>query len=216
MAAFGSATKDTDPRRRGDGSIATSVLFCRTTSPVRPETGTSKNGTSVARHPASPASPPPATLRPARGASRATASVRGGQDFDLHRSHPQLRRLRRGLHPLQRGPGVLRRKGLLVGSQALHQLPRLAAGRTGRIRGRRSLDRRPARLRARRPPGARVLRRAVLLLRQPGPGPVQAAHGPAGLLLGLLPSQQRRLSRHGRGVAADGDLCRPNRPGRLA
>ena len=34
---------------------------------------------------------------------------------------------------------------------------------------------------------ARVLRRHLLVLRQPGPGPVQAAHGPPGLLLRLLP-----------------------------
>ena len=47
--------------------------------------------------------------------------------------------------------------------------------------------RRPARLRARRSAGPRVLRGPLLVVRQPGPGPVQATDGPAGLLLRLLP-----------------------------
>ena len=36
-------------------------------------------------------------------------------------------------------------------------------------------------------PIARVLRGHLLVVRQPGPGAVQAAHGPPGLLLRLLP-----------------------------
>ena len=58
-----------------------------------------------------------------------------------------------------------------------------------------SRHRRPARLRAKhRPPGTRVLRGRVLVVRQPGPGPVQAAHGSSGLLLGLLPAGEAGLT----------------------
>ena len=67
---------------------------------------------------------------------------------------------------------------------------------SARRRLRRPRHRRPARLRARRrPPDPRVLRGHLLVVRQPGPGAVQAAHGPAGLLLRLLPDGQARLSR---------------------
>ena len=48
--------------------------------------------------------------------------------------------------------------------------------------------------RSRRPPEPRVLRGDLQLLRQPGPGAVQAAHGPPGLLLGLLPDRQAELT----------------------
>ena len=59
---------------------------------------------------------------------------------------------------------------------------------------RRPLDRRPARLRAHRGAvAARVLRRDLHVVRQPGAGAVQAAHGQAGLLLGLLPRDQAGL-----------------------
>ena len=52
----------------------------------------------------------------------------------------------------------------------------------------------PARLRAhRRPRTSRVLRGDLHVVRQPGAGAVQAAHGQAGLLLGLLPGDQARL-----------------------
>src|SRR5262249_33561089 len=62
----------------------------------------------------------------------------------------------------------------------------------GRIR--RAGHRWAAGLRARRRSGGtRVLRGDLLVLRQPGPGSVQAAHGPAGLLLGLLPPGQAGL-----------------------
>ena len=44
---------------------------------------------------------------------------------------------------------------------------------------------------------ARVLRGRLLLVRQPGPGPVQAAHGPPGLLLRLLPDRQAELTSSG-------------------
>ena len=44
----------------------------------------------------------------------------------------------------------------------------------------------------------RVLRGHLLVLRQPGPGAVQAAHGPPGLLLGLLPDGQAGLRIGGR------------------
>src|SRR6185503_10690819 len=52
-----------------------------------------------------------------------------------------------------------------------------------------------ARLRAWRRPGRPgVLRRDLLILRQPGAGSLQATHGPSGLLLRLLPPGQARLT----------------------
>ena len=70
---------------------------------------------------------------------------------------------------------------------------------------RRPLDRRPARLRAHRGAvAARVLRRDLHLVRQPGAGAVQAAHGQAGLLLGLLPRDQAGLGSAARRAAAVG------------
>ena len=58
---------------------------------------------------------------------------------------------------------------------------------------RRARPRRASRLRARRP-DSRILRGALLGVRQPGPGAVQAAHGSARLLLGLLPEGPPRVT----------------------
>ena len=48
---------------------------------------------------------------------------------------------------------------------------------------------------------ARVLRRDLHVVRQPGAGAVQAAHGQAGLLLGLLPRDQAGLDVRGARLA---------------
>ena len=67
------------------------------------------------------------------------------------------------------------------------------AAREARLR--RPGHRRAARLRARRRPRRpRVLRGDLLLVRQPGAGAVQPAHGPTGLLLRLLPDRPARLT----------------------
>ena len=106
---------------------------------------------------------------------------------DLRRSDPELCGLRRGIHPLCGRPGVLRRQGIFQRPEALHELSCQPASRPRRW-VRRPRHRWPARLRARgRPPRSRVLRGRVLLVRQPGAGPLQASHGPPGVLLGLLP-----------------------------
>ena len=93
---------------------------------------------------------------------------------DLRRSDPELRRLRRRIHPLGRRSGVLRPEGVRQRPEALHELPRQPASGPRR-RLRRPRHRRPARLRARRrPPRPRVLRGRLLVVRQPGAGPVQS------------------------------------------
>ena len=97
-------------------------------------------------------------------------------------------------------------EGVRERPEALHQLPRQPTRRPRRWL-RRPRHRWPARLRARRRPRQpRVLRGHLLVLRQPGAGPVQAAHGPPGLLLGLLPDASAPTDR--RRVIAD-----PRRPG---
>ncbi len=153
--------------------------------------------TRVARHQALFASPASrvdgsASLRVAR---RVRAHGPGGSTVDLHRSHPDLCRLRDELHALRCGPGVLRREELHLGSEALPQLPGQPAPGPRRRVGR-PQHRRPARLRARRRPGRpRVLRGHLLALRQQRPGSVQAAPRQARLLLRLLPRGQGRLRR---------------------
>ena len=64
---------------------------------------------------------------------------------------------------------------------------------------------------------ARVLRGPLLVVRQPGPGPVQAADGPPGLLLGLLPVALGRLTRpHAADVRARARRKRDGRSVRIA
>ena len=95
-----------------------------------------------------------------------------------------------------RRPGVLRAEGVHVGSQALRraaptgerratEAPTMSASMGGPRGYERTEDR----------ASARVLRRDLHVVREPGAGAVQAAHGQAGLLLGLLPRDQARLSR---------------------
>ena len=91
-------------------------------------------------------------------------------------------------------------EGVHLRPQALCIVPGLPAVHARRRRRRRPLHRRSAGLRAhRRPRPERVLRRGLHVVRQPGAGAVQAAHGQARLLLGLLPPGQARLSRAGAG-----------------
>jgi hypothetical protein len=132
---------------------------------------------------AAPGSCPGQPHRPRRGRFR-----------DLRRPNVDMRRLCGGVHPLGRRSGVLRPEGLRLRSEALSQLPRQPAGKS-RSRLRRPRHRRPPRLRARRRacrPG--VLRGRLLIVRKPGAGSVQAAHGSPGLLLRLLPAGQARLT----------------------
>ena len=120
------------------------------TTPVRPETGTPH------RHlgRAAPASLASTSHVPSADAAapRAThlAEQRAPEEHrDLRRSNPDLCRLRGGVHPLGRRPGVLRAEGVRQRPEALHELPRQPASRSGR-RLRRPRHRRAARLRARR------------------------------------------------------------------
>ena len=85
-------------------------------------------------------------------------------------------------------------KGFVSDPKRCSELPGEPARRPRFERLRPARHRRPARLRARRATDPRVLRRPVLVVRQPGPGAVQAAHGPAGLLLGLLPDPLGQLT----------------------
>ena len=104
-------------------------------------------------------------------------------------------------------------KGFTSDPKRCASLPRLPAG-DPRRRATTPVARRPARLRAQRRPAPREYFAAICtLVRQPGAGAVQAAHGQAGLLLGLLPRDQARLTldrRHGR--AADRGSRSPVRP----
>src|SRR6185295_8385794 len=113
---------------------------------------------------------------------------------DLRRSDADLCRLRSGVHPLGGRPGVLRTERVLVRPEAVRELPSQPP-RQPRRRLRRPGHRWAARLRARRRSrGTGVLRGHLFILRQPGAGSVQAAHGPAGLLLGLFPTGEAGLT----------------------
>ncbi len=57
-----------------------------------------------------------------RPGTRLRTAAPGGES-DVHRSNTHLRRLWRRLRALGRGPGVLRHKGLRLGSEALPELP---------------------------------------------------------------------------------------------
>ena len=156
------------PRRQ---PISASRCILPVTEPVRPRRGP-HIGT-WERVPASfarPASTHRRCGRPDHGAP--PADQRAPEEHrDLRRPNPELCGLRRGVHPLRRGPGVLPAEGLRQRPEALHQLPSQPA-RQPRWRLRRPRHRWPARLRARRrPPQPRVLRGDLLVLRQPGAGP---------------------------------------------
>lgn len=139
----------------------------------------------------------PRIARPSFRPPRTAHQGRTGrlEDYrDLRRSNPCLRRLRRGVHPLGRRPGVLRAEGVLQRPQALHQLSGQPSG-CPRWRLGPSRYRWPAGLRARRRPSlARVLRGRLFVVWQPGPGPIQAPDGPPGVLLRLLSDSPTRLT----------------------
>ena len=105
-------------------------------------------------------------------------------------------------------------EGVRLGPQALRQLPRQPA-RQPRRRLRRPRHRRTARLRAgRRPARPRVLRGDLLVVRQPGPGAVQAADGPA---RSTAPTASGRSSRTDPPASAGRPAgARPSEPERLA
>ena len=86
-------------------------------------------------------------------------------------------------------------EGVRVRPEALRQLPSLSAGDDGRGAGPRAPSAAPgATSEATTAAAPRVLRGDLHVLREPGPSPVQAAHGQARLLLGLLPDDQARLT----------------------
>ncbi len=132
--------------------------------------------------PRSPTRPVSGSVGPFPGRSARKPRLRV-QKRDLPRSDPDLRRLRRRVRPLGARPGVLRAERVRLGPETLPQLPRGEAVDEGRHGW--------SGQRARRFGAARVLRRRMHPLRQSGPGPLQAAHGPAGLLLRLLPHRPR-------------------------
>lgn len=142
----------------------------------------------------SPARPPARRpLGPARRAASITIELREN-GFDLYGSDTRLCRLRHRIHPFGRGPGVLLGEGVRVRPQALCRLPGQSTGiTTDVLRVRHARHRRTARLRAGRTRGAGAFRGLVHDLWESGPGAVQAADGPAGLLLGLLSRAKRRL-----------------------
>jgi hypothetical protein len=163
--------------------------------PVRPDRDSTKRHLGRAAPASSPdlARPDCSCGRP-RAAIRTDLALSGEEIRDLRRPTAQLCRLRSGIHSFGRGPGVLCPAWVLERAQALHQLPSQPARRPGGGL-RRVGHRRPARIRAEhRPAGTRVLRRRLLVLRQPGPGSVQAAHGSPGLLLGLLQAGEAGLT----------------------
>src|SRR5919197_1816415 len=165
-------------------------------APVRPEQGLRERHLGLA----APADSPPRRHPPRRAPTgryraQATAATRAREEHgDLRRSDVELRRLRGGVRSFRRRPGVLRAEGVRIGSEALCQLSRIPTSGQGRWL-RAASRRRTAGLRAqRRSPLPRVLRGGLHLLRQPGPGAVQAPHGQARLLLGLFPADQAGLT----------------------
>ena len=142
--------------RPGRGPFRGSVLSCpahHRCSPIRHledrHLGRAAPGHSCHRQP-----------RPSSACPGRTTSYRHVLEdrVDLLRSNHPLRRLRRGVHPLRRRPGVLCAEGVRLGSQALHQLPRQPAGLARRRRGGPPRHRWTARLRARRAASASTSR----------------------------------------------------------